>query len=494
MSTKKQLRERWLTPEGKKVRRQIIEHIKEPDWEKHLKGFDFIKEVSSGKDLRYIDLVEVDLSNSYLDKTDFSGANLKKANFEGSNLWETIFYKADLTEANLSRTSFREADFKNAILEKANLNKTNLFEDTLEEGFDKAYLKGPDFVGADFKNVDFERADLSEANLSNCNLGECYFEGVNLSGTDFQETYFVKSNLSGVNLKDSNFDGADFKGATINGDNFMARELVNAKLRTGKYKIGFDYTDTNGQELHPSKSFIIESDLNGASFKRTSFVECTLNNIKFNNNLFDNVSFNSSVLINIEWGNSRIKKEYFLNLKPKDLKKDYKDYISLSETYLSIKNQFNKNGRYIDMSWAYLKEKESLRLEYKQNIIYKEIFNFFGRTKNFFKFIWEYFLFILFGYGEKPWHILGWSIFTIIVFGIVYRIIPAIGSGLKDIETTINFWRSLYFSAITFTTVGFGDFHPINDLSRILVVIEAALGLFCYSLFIFTFGRRIAGR
>jgi len=493
-ATEKQLKERWLTPNGKKVRQWIINHIKEPDWEKHLKGFDFVKEVSSGKDLRYIDLVEVDLSNSYLEKTDFSGANLIKANFEGSNLWETIFYKANLTEANLSKTSFRKADFKDAILEKANLSNTNLFEDTLEKGFDKAYLKGPDFVGADFKNVDFERADLSEANLSNCNLNECYFEGANLSGTDFQKTYFVKSNLSGVNLKDSNFDGADFKGATINGDNFMAGELLNAKIRTHKDKIDFVYTDTKDLELHPSKSFIIESDLNEASFKGTSFVECTLNNIKFNNNLFDDVSFDSSVLINIEWGNSRVKKEYFLNLKPKDLKKDYKDYISLSETYLSIKNQFNKNGRYNDMSWAYLKEKESLRLEYKQNITYKEIFSFFSRAKNLFKFIWEYFLFFLFGYGEKPWHILGWSFLTIIIFGFLYKIPGTIGTNLVNIDTPITHWQSFYFSTITFTTVGFGDFYPMENIPRILVMIEAATGLFFYSLFVLTFGRRIAGR
>jgi len=497
MATEKQLKERWLTPKGKKVRQQIIDHIREPDWEKYLKNFDSVDEVTNGKDLRYIELPEVDLSNSYLDNTNFSGANLIKANFKGSNLMEAIFYKANLTEANLSKTSFNKADFKNAILEKANLSKTNLFEDSLDKGFDKAYLKGPDYVGADFKYVDFERADLSNANFCNCNLGECYFESANLSATDFQKSYFNNSNLSGVNLKNSNFNDVCFDGATINGDNFFAYELMNTKLRTRGEEINttnMNGIDPNAINLHPSRSFITKSEINGATFRGASFKGCSINNIKFNNNLFCNVRFDSSILINIEWGNTKIKKEYFHNLKPRNLEDGRKDYINLSETYLSLKNQFNKNGIYNDMSWTYLREKRALRSYYKQNITYKKKFNFLGRTKNFFKFIWEYFLFLLFGYGEKPWHILGWSVLIIVIFGFLYKIPGTIGTIVKDIDTPINYWHSFYFSTITFTTVGFGDFYPMENISRVLVMIEAALGLFCYSLFIFTFGRRIAGR
>ena len=33
MATEKQLKERWLTYEGKKVSQQIIKHIKEDNWE-----------------------------------------------------------------------------------------------------------------------------------------------------------------------------------------------------------------------------------------------------------------------------------------------------------------------------------------------------------------------------------------------------------------------------------------------------------------------------
>ena len=69
-----------------------------------------------------------------------------------------------------------------------------------------------------------------------------------------------------------------------------------------------------------------------------------------------------------------------------------------------------------------------------------------------------------------------------------------LGTNIEIDNGVISYWHSFYFSTITFTTVGFGDFFPMENIPRILVMIEAALGLFFYSLFIFTFGRRIAGR
>ena len=71
MATPKQLKERWETPKGKKVRQQIIDHIEEYDWKKYLKDFPFAKEVKNGKDLRVICL-----SDSKLFRANFIHTNL----------------------------------------------------------------------------------------------------------------------------------------------------------------------------------------------------------------------------------------------------------------------------------------------------------------------------------------------------------------------------------------------------------------------------------
>ncbi len=53
-----------------------------------------------------------------------------------------------------------------------------------------------------------------------------------------------------------------------------------------------------------------------------------------------------------------------------------------------------------------------------------------------------------------------------------------------------NFFRMLYFSAITITTVGFGDIVPITPLARSLVASEAVLGVILVGLFLNGIARR----
>jgi voltage-gated potassium channel Kch len=51
-------------------------------------------------------------------------------------------------------------------------------------------------------------------------------------------------------------------------------------------------------------------------------------------------------------------------------------------------------------------------------------------------------------------------------------------------ETTGSFLRMFYFSAITITTVGYGDIVPVTPLARTLVASEAILGVVVAGLFL----------
>lgn len=46
-----------------------------------------------------------------------------------------------------------------------------------------------------------------------------------------------------------------------------------------------------------------------------------------------------------------------------------------------------------------------------------------------------------------------------------------------------GFWRMFYFSAITITTIGYGDIHPISNIARFFVAVEAISGIVFVGLF-----------
>lgn len=141
MSTPEQLKERWLTPKGKKVRQQIINHIRKDNWKRFLENFSFVEEVKNGRDLRGIDL-----NGALLKK-----ANLKDTNLEGADLRRVRLFDADLWKANL-----RGVNLSEAILWGAFLRETD---------FRRADLKGALLEGAHFLNTDLRGADLTGAKV-----------------------------------------------------------------------------------------------------------------------------------------------------------------------------------------------------------------------------------------------------------------------------------------------------------------------------------------
>src|ERR1035438_7976681 len=74
---------------------------------------------------------------------------------------------------------------------------------------------------------------------------------------------------------------------------------------------------------------------------------------------------------------------------------------------------------------------------------------------------------------------------TILLFAYFYYITDSIGMTVYSNAVTdkIDFKKAIYFSIVSFHTIGFGDIRPVTDQGRFIVMIQSTISLFYTAIF-----------
>lgn len=158
--------------------------------------------------------------------------------------------------------------------------------------------------------------------------------------------------------------------------------------------------------------------------------------------------------------------------------------------YQKCRIQYQNAGMSDNASDIYVKENKFVQKKLK-----------FGRKKMFMWLLW-----LLARYGESPRRVAGWGVFVIFICSFIYMFtgvnspsglasLECIGSVsrfnctelLEKTQNSPSYWSHLYYSVVTFTTLGYGDFSPTEGVSRFVSASQALLGLLLTSLFLGTF-------
>jgi len=83
------------------------------------------------------------------------------------------------------------------------------------------------------------------------------------------------------------------------------------------------------------------------------------------------------------------------------------------------------------------------------------------------------------------------AILMIGVYAFYYQAFPVSGAVDADFPRRLNGVEAIYFSTVVFTTLGFGDIVPKNDLGRWMVISESIVGTTHMVFFILLFLRNI---
>lgn len=275
---------------------------------------------------------------------------------------------------------------------------------------------------------------------------------------DFSSANLVQADLSSVNLFDTNLSNADLVGANLSGSDLTGVNLSGADLTKA------DLSNARLWHADLSNAKLVEADLTSADLWQAKMIGARLWRADI------------SKAKSLSKNNFQCEKEKFFNKC-----QVYEDgYIAAEETYRNLKRYFINEGRYNDASWASFKEKtmEKNRLKKARDL----------------SFIPIAIMGLLCGYGEKPYRIILSSFFIIFTYAILFYLLKSITTAAPN-NFLLNFGDYVYYSVVTFTTLGYGDIIPkTSTLYRLLAVSEAFLGAFLMGLFIFTLARKYSAR
>lgn len=159
-------------------------------------------------------------------------------------------------------------------------------------------------------------------------------------------------------------------------------------------------------------------------------------------------------------------------------------YNSLRIAYLQIEKLYNEYGFIAEASKCFRRS-----MDYRRRLARRE-------SKLRWLFLWI--LKVTYRYGARGWllFIRFFSLilsFFILSFGALYWKFELIEFS-KENASRPDFWDSIYFSAVTLTTLGFGDIHPASLVGRIVVGLEAIIGYALAIIFVSILVSRIVRR
>jgi len=245
-----------------------------------------------------------------------------------------------------------------------------------------------------------------------------------------RDLYLVDANLDGISLRQKNLQHSDLTGAS---------------MRNGRFnKVGFDFSVMN--RVNFEKAILEKVDL-----RRTK----GLFDIRWHEVIFDGVQLPHMDFVGA--------KSCYENDDPPDQKK-------AQFVYRSFKELYKRQGDHDACGLFYESEMDMKRA-----------------TGDLLERIWLQILWAVCGYGEKPARLVMW--FFLIIFGFANGYTACHLEG-PDGAVGDDYWTCLYFSIVTFTSLGYGDICP-RGVARVLACSEALLGVFAISLFVFVFCRRM---
>jgi uncharacterized protein YjbI with pentapeptide repeats len=431
-----------------------------------------------GAGLRGAQFTDADLNGAQFPGADLFGAQFHHAYLLGTQFPETDLSGAQFRDAHLSGSHFPDADLRIAQFPDADLSGAQ---------FPDADLSGAQFPDADLSEAQFPDADLSGAQFPDADLSEAQFPDADFSGAQFPDADLSEAQFPDADLSGASFNDADLSGAQARGAVFRKADLTGAVLRDAIFR------DANFEDTRLNKA-----DLGGAQLQDAR--------------LYQTVLFDALVDPTTDFGDSLVYE------RTSDLNgwfRNAADATPMQAAAWVHRNlqQLYENNAMADEARQFHIRKEEAQRERRRREVVRSLFARGDRTR---RQAPGYLLRYVVGttnryltyHGESLANILLSAGAIILACGLLYPFVGGIASDstgaryeltpgldptkLVGPESLDTIAQTLYFSVITFSTIGYGDLYPASWWSKVLVGVESLSGALLVALFVFVLGRQVA--
>ncbi|MEE9366362.1 MAG: pentapeptide repeat-containing protein [Dehalococcoidales bacterium] len=311
--------------------------------------------------------------------------------------------------------------------------------------------------------IDLSNLDLSGIVLNNARLFRANFNGSNLDRAIMQKAYLGYAIFNRLNSRIASLQGVDLRWANLHDAEFREADLSAAQFQETPFQGVVHPPELQGKLLELLPASLDRTDFRGANLFRANFKGCYFYSTKLEGASIRGADILEAHLEETDWGNYIIGEE-----------KKKEELHFAGDVYRRLKIWYNRAGRYDIAGKFFFREQES----------YRKLVQFAKprRIKQFWMLVWLWVFRLTCGYGEKPLRV-----------GILAAIV-IFGSALSYWGGGMDVLYSLYFSAVSFTALGYGSWvYPPSALwMQTVGAIESFFGISIMALFLVTFIRKMS--
>lgn len=340
-------------------------------------------------------------------------------------------------------------------------NVTVVDRDLRGSALSELSLERANLAGAHLEFAHLERTDLKEARLEVSYLSGAHLEGALLSGAHLEGTSAEGVNFSGANLTEANISNTHLYGANFARCILYKSRLLNADLREA------NLSDTKLMEADLSRANLTRASISGAFLWNANLYQTSLYQANLSGTKLFGANLEGSDLSDVVYTTDEICNRIRNWWVPKILRRILKNHLNCVRKLVPA--EVTDFGG-IDTSKINGSTNPVLKRHMEDYQFIQGFMNKGWLHKKLFYRIWKY----TSDCGRSLLLWLLWSILFVALFTGLYSL--NIQAWFRPIG--LDWFNALYFSIVTFTTLGFGDVTPslASRAAQSLVMAQVIVG------------------